>query len=65
MGLLIARLASLACSSLIDELWIDETHVIIQDVLYENKCNCHRGLGTMSPSMANPIININIMGTLL
>ena len=48
------RLAHLASCSFLDEFWVDETPVSIQDVLYEDLCNSTRGLGAMSPSMYNP-----------
>ncbi|KAM5564827.1 hypothetical protein ABKV19_019070 [Rosa sericea] len=59
------RLAHLASGCDIDDLWLDEMHAIIQDILYEDQCNCFyvaRGPGFMSPPMQNPNINI-INGT--
>ena len=58
------RLANLASCSFLDDLWLDETPAIIQDVLFEDICKCSRGLGTMSPSRSSPIININNLGGL-
>lgn len=54
------RLVFIACSPTINELWSNETPVIIQDVLYENLCNCSRG--NMSPSLYNHNSNLNNMG---
>ena len=36
------RLAHIASLSNIDELWLEETPSIIEDVLYEDYCNCGR-----------------------
>ncbi|PRQ45142.1 putative ribonuclease H-like domain, reverse transcriptase zinc-binding domain-containing protein [Rosa chinensis] len=46
------RLAHLASYLLLDDIWLDETPAIIQDVLYEDYCNVSivaRGSGFMSP----------------
>lgn len=34
------RLANIASFSFLDDLWLDEALVIIQDVLYEDRCKC-------------------------
>ncbi|XP_024169850.1 uncharacterized protein LOC112176244 [Rosa chinensis] len=55
------RLAHLASSGFIDDVWFDETPAIIQDVLYEDYCNCStvaQGSGFMSPPMQNSTINL-------
>ena len=49
------RLAHTANFSAMDEFWLEEIPAIIEDVLFEDFCNCTRGLGTMSPSMRNNI----------
>jgi ribonuclease HI len=54
------RLAHLASCSFFNEFWVDETHVIIQDVLLEDLCNSTRGLGAMSPSIYNSSSSNNI-----
>ena len=46
------RLAHLASYSSLDKSWVDESPVIIQDVLYEDLCNITRGEDYMSPSMS-------------
>ncbi|XP_061993525.1 uncharacterized protein LOC133711410 [Rosa rugosa] len=53
------RLAHLASSAYLDDVWLDEAPVIIQDVLYENYCNLNRGQGSMSPSRY--VLNSNII----
>ncbi|PRQ34116.1 putative ribonuclease H-like domain-containing protein [Rosa chinensis] len=45
------RLAHLASSKFLNDVWLEEAPVIIQDVLYEDFCNCTRGQGSTSPSM--------------
>lgn len=45
------RLAHVACYSIINDIWLDETFVIIRDVHYEDFSCCTRGLGSLSPSM--------------
>jgi ribonuclease HI len=44
------RLAHIASYSNVDELWLDETPSIIEDVLYEDNCCPTRGLGITPPS---------------
>ncbi|PRQ31856.1 putative ribonuclease H-like domain-containing protein [Rosa chinensis] len=59
------RLAHLASVVTIDDVWLDETPAIIQDVLYEDYCHCFsvaRGSGFMSPPMQNSTFN-KINGT--
>jgi ribonuclease HI len=46
------RLAHVASFSSVDELWIDDTPSIIEDVIYEDVSRT-RGIGFMSPSMYN------------
>jgi hypothetical protein len=47
------RLAHLASSSALDELWLGETPSIIEDVLFQDFCNRTRGSGFTSPSLYN------------
>lgn len=49
------RLAHFASFSAMDEFWLVEAPSIIEDILYEDFCNCTRGSGFMSPSMYNRI----------
>lgn len=49
-------LTHLASLSSIDDFWLDETPSIIEDVLYEDLCNCARGVDSSSLS-SNVIIN--------
>ncbi|XP_061999476.1 uncharacterized protein LOC133716838 [Rosa rugosa] len=51
------RLAHLASMNYLDDVWLDESPAIIQDVLYEDSCTIARGQGYMSPSMHISIIN--------
>lgn len=44
------RLAHLASVSYVDDLWLNETPSIIEDVLFEDLCKLNRGFGSMSPS---------------
>ncbi|KAL6194284.1 hypothetical protein ACLB2K_035368 [Fragaria x ananassa] len=56
------RLAHLACAGLLDDVWLGETPVIIQDVLHKDICNSSivaRGSDVMSPPLQN--FNINII----
>ncbi|XP_024163879.1 uncharacterized protein LOC112170820 [Rosa chinensis] len=53
------RLAHLASVNYLDDYWLEETPVIIRDVLYEDSCTSTRGLGFMSPSMYNISTTIN------
>lgn len=50
------RLAHLASCSCIDDLWLDETPSILEDVLFEDLCNCNRGQDPSSPLVYNPCI---------
>ncbi|XP_061990636.1 uncharacterized protein LOC133709048 [Rosa rugosa] len=57
------RLAHLASMFVIDDVWVDETPAIIQDVLYEDYPHCFyhcstsvRGLGFTSPPMQISVI---------
>lgn len=43
-------------------IMLDETLAIIQDVLYEDLCNCSRGIGFMSPSRQSSSFVNNIGG---
>ena len=49
------RLAHFASFSAMDDLWLVEAPSIIEDVLYEDLCNCSRGPGMTSPSRHNRI----------
>ncbi|XP_024158692.1 uncharacterized protein LOC112166150 [Rosa chinensis] len=59
------RLAHLASLFALNDVWLEETPAIIQDVLYEDYCKCSnvaRGSGFMSPPAQSTTINI-INGT--
>lgn len=45
--------AHLASSSDLDILRVNETHVIIHNVLYEDLCNSMRGVSFLAPSVYN------------
>jgi hypothetical protein len=47
------RLAHFASFSYLDDLWLDETPSIIEDILYEDLCSCTWGSSSMSPSSNN------------
>ncbi|KAK9943809.1 hypothetical protein M0R45_009405 [Rubus argutus] len=47
------RLAHIASFSNSDKFWLHETPSIIEDVLFEDLCNCIRGSGFMSSSVQN------------
>ncbi|XP_024161206.1 uncharacterized protein LOC112168311 [Rosa chinensis] len=53
------RLAHLASYNYISDVWLEETPVIIRDVLYEDSCIDARGQGFMSPSTR--LIHSNII----
>ncbi|PRQ19025.1 hypothetical protein RchiOBHm_Chr7g0212601 [Rosa chinensis] len=44
------RLAHLASCNYIFDVWLEETPIIIRDVLYKDSCTDARGQGFMSPS---------------
>ena len=54
------RLACLANGHDLDQVWLEESPVIIRDILLEDGCIITRGLGDMSPPVYSNSIN-NIM----
>ncbi|XP_062005922.1 uncharacterized protein LOC133723110 [Rosa rugosa] len=50
------RLAHLASLNYLNDVWLEESPAIIQNVLYEDNCNYNRGQGPMSPSRYDSIL---------
>lgn len=56
------HLAHFASHSSFNDLWLDETPSIIENVLYEDYCNCTRSLGItyVALEISHYLINIFI-----
>jgi hypothetical protein len=50
------RLTYIISVSFIDDLWLGEIPSIIEDIFFEDLCNCNRGKGPSSPSDYSHVI---------